>query len=133
MQSGSRATSTPYTTHFAHPWCCDVVQRRDVSAILPFSWSDSVLIIDRSIIRLTLENVSNLPIDFLRLSFDDSTIAPAQQALADGNLSVFDTYETEYDLINRPTFSWQGSKEFKDVAPGQKIVLTVVCFGKVGW
>jgi hypothetical protein len=92
-----------------------------------------MLIIGRSTIRLTLENVSTLPIDFLRLSFDDSTMAPAQQALADGELSVFDTYETEYDLINRPTFSWQSPKEFKEVAPGQKIVLTVICFGKVGW
>lgn len=92
-----------------------------------------ILTIDRSTIRLTLENVSTLPVDFLRLSFDDSTMAPAQQALADGELSVFDTYETEYDLINRPTFSWQSSKELQEVAPGQKVVLTVVCFGKVGW
>ena len=91
-----------------------------------------ILIIDRSTIRLTLENVSMLPIDFLRLSFDDSTIAPAQQALADGELSVFDTYETEYNLIHRPTFSWQ-SQEFQEVTPGQKVVLSVTCFGKVGW
>jgi hypothetical protein len=89
--------------------------------------------IDRSTLRLTLENVSTLPIDFLRLSFDDSTIGPAQQALADGQLSVFDTYETEYDLIHRPTFTWQSQEEFKELAPGQKVVVTVVCFGKVGW
>lgn len=87
----------------------------------------------RSTIRLTLENVSTLPIDFLRLSFDDSTIAPAQQALADGELSVFDTYEMEYDLIHKPTFSWKSQKDFKEIAPGQKTVVTVVCFGKVGW
>ena len=92
-----------------------------------------ILIINRSTIRLTLENVSTLPIDFLRLSFDDSTIAPAQQALAEGELSVFDTYETEYDLIRKPTFSWQSQKEFKEVAPGHKVIITVVCFGKVGW
>jgi trafficking protein particle complex subunit 9 len=89
--------------------------------------------INRSTLRLTLENVSTLPIDFLRLSFDDSTIGPAQQALADGQLSVFDTYETEYDLIHRPTFTWQSQEEFKGLAPGQKVVVTVVCFGKVGW
>lgn len=99
----------------------------------PISRYLSVLTLIRSTIRLTLENVSTLPIDFLRLSFDDSTIAPAQNALAEGELSVFDTYETEYDLINRPTFTWQSQKEVREVAPGQKTVVTVLCFGKVGW
>jgi len=82
---------------------------------------------------MTLENVSTLPVDFLRLSFDDSTIAPAQQALADGDLSVFDTYETEYDLIHRPMFSWRAQKEFTSLGPGQTTSVTVTCFGKAGW
>ena len=56
---------------------------------------------DRSTLRLTLENVSNLPVDFLRLSFDDSTIGPAQAALAEGDLSIYDAYETEYQLEAR--------------------------------
>jgi trafficking protein particle complex subunit 9 len=86
----------------------------------------------RSHVRITFENVSHLPIDFLHLSFDDSTITPAQQALADGVLSVFDTYETEYDLIHRPTFSWN-KDDARDIAPGQKLTLTVICTGKVGW
>lgn len=92
-----------------------------------------VLSFSRSTIRLTLENVSTLPVDFLRLSFDDSTMAPAQQALADGGMSVFETYETEYDLIHRPAFSWKSKDDFKEIAPGQKVTVTVLCFGKVGW
>ncbi|KAF8212193.1 TRAPP II complex [Mycena galopus ATCC 62051] len=71
---------------------------------------------EMSTIRITLENVSPLPIDFLRLVFDDSTIAPAQQALATGDLSVFDTYETEYDLLHRPVFSWN-KEDAKDMPP----------------
>lgn len=80
-----------------------------------------------------MENVSALPIDFIKLTFDDSTIGPAQQALADGELSVFDTYETEYSLINRPAFSWDEKKAKKTVGPGDKTALTVNCFGKAGW
>jgi trafficking protein particle complex subunit 9 len=76
--------------------------------------------------------VSSLPIDYVRLTFDDSTIGPAQQALADGELSVFDTYETEYELIHRPVFSWS-AKEDKEIAPGARTVLTVACYGKVNW
>lgn len=89
--------------------------------------------IHRSDIRITLENVSSLPIDFLRLSFDDSTNAPAQQALADGDLSVFDTYETEYDLIHRPVFACDNRGGDNAVGPGRKVTLVVSCRGKVGW
>lgn len=86
----------------------------------------------RSSIRLTIENISAHPVDFLRLVFDDSTQGPAQQALAEGELSVFDTYETEYSLINAPVFSWK-PEEAKVIAPNQNLTLTVDCFGKVGW
>ncbi|KAF9246496.1 TRAPP II complex [Melanogaster broomeanus] len=87
---------------------------------------------EKSTIRLTLENVSAQPIDFLRLSFDDSTIAPAQEALSEGGLGVFDTYETEYDLLHRQAFSWNRDKEVKVVKPGQKMVASVTCLGKTG-
>ncbi|KAG8217536.1 TRAPP II complex [Butyriboletus roseoflavus] len=85
---------------------------------------------EKSTIRLTLENVSALPIDFLTLSFEDSTMAPAQEALAEGQLGVFEIYETEYDLIHQQVFSWNRDKEVKLINPGQKIVVSVACFGK---
>ncbi|KAI0079931.1 Trs120-domain-containing protein [Panus rudis PR-1116 ss-1] len=87
---------------------------------------------ETSTIRITFENVSTLPIDFLRLTFDDSTIGPAQQALAEGEMSVFETYETEYDLIHRPVFSWESKRNPSQVGPGEKVVVLVKCFGKVG-
>jgi trafficking protein particle complex subunit 9 len=87
----------------------------------------------RTTLRITLENVASLPIDFLKITFDDSTIGPAQQALADGELSVFETYETEYSLIHRPTFVWEEKKAAMNLPPGQKTTVTVICFGKVGW
>lgn len=83
-------------------------------------------------IKMTLENVSSLPVDFVRLSFDDSTIAPAQAALVEGEMSVFETYETEYALIHRPLFSWDAGEgeERKVIGPGEKRMLDVRCFGK---
>jgi hypothetical protein len=80
-----------------------------------------------------LENVSNLPIDFLRLLFDDSTIAPAQTALKEGDLSIYDAYETEYQLLNRPVFSWDRELEDTEIPSGRKLTLSVTCTGKVGW
>lgn len=87
---------------------------------------------EESTIRLTLENISTWPIDFLRLSFEDSTIGPAQEALSEGGLSVFETYETEYDLLHRKAFSWRNEKEITNILPNQKVVLSVTCVGKVG-
>lgn len=87
---------------------------------------------EESTIRLTLENISALPIDFIRLSFEDSTIGPAQEALSEGELSVFETYETEYDLLHRKAFSWRNEKEITNILPNQKVVLSVTCVGKVG-
>ncbi|KAG8813731.1 hypothetical protein FRC17_001450 [Serendipita sp. 399] len=83
-------------------------------------------------IRLTVENVSALPIDFLKLTFDDSTIAPMQQLLNEGELTVAETYEAEYDLQRRPVFQWKSKDEPTEVRSGQKAVLTVSCLGKIG-
>ncbi|KAI0054107.1 hypothetical protein FA95DRAFT_1591856 [Auriscalpium vulgare] len=114
---------------------CKVVAEQP---LLRIRWSSlthgAVMLYDgeKSSFRLTLENVSSLPIDFLRLTFDDSTISPAQQALADGDLSVYDAYETEYELINRPVFSWDRAQETFELAPGKKIGIVITCMGKVG-
>ena len=86
----------------------------------------------RSTLRITLENVSSISIDFLHLSFEDSTMAPAQKSLQEGDLSVFETYETEYNLIHKPAFSWDHD-ETKTILPNQNLTLTLGCFGKVGW
>ncbi|PSR74153.1 hypothetical protein PHLCEN_2v10109 [Hermanssonia centrifuga] len=114
---------------------CKVVSEQPFLRIRRTSLTHGALMLyngEKSSIRITLENTSSLPIDFMRLTFDDSTVAPAQQALADGGLSVFDTYETEYDLIHKPVFTWDSKASKQEIGPGEKTVVTVNCFGKVG-
>jgi trafficking protein particle complex subunit 9 len=60
-------------------------------------------------------------------------MGPAQQALADGELSVFDTYETEYDLMRRKVLSWEGKNHTTKIPPGKKTTVVVNCLGKAGW
>lgn len=74
-----------------------------------------------------------MPIDYLNLTFDDSTMGPAQQALLGGELSVFDAYETEYDLIHRRVLTWDSEDNKVEVPPGKMMTVTVSCFGKAGW
>ncbi|KAL0581718.1 hypothetical protein V5O48_000300 [Marasmius crinis-equi] len=113
---------------------CKVVPEQPLLRIRRTSVTHGALMLyngEKSTLQITFENISPLPIDFIRLVCNDSTIAPAQQALADGNLSVFDTYETEYALINCPVFSWS-KKDSVTIPPRHKTTLTISCFGKVG-
>ena len=132
MYGRAGTTTVADTKDIIDPWRGHVVQWRNVR-LLPVSLAVLLTYCYRSTIRITLENVSELPVDLIHLTFDDSTIAPAQQALAEGDLSVFDTYETEYDLVHRPVFTWDSEREAQEIGPGQKKVITVNCFGKVGW
>ncbi|KAI0093921.1 TRAPP II complex [Irpex rosettiformis] len=113
---------------------CKIVSEQPLLRIRRTSLTHGAVMLyngEKSSIRITLENVSALPVDFLHLTFDDSTVAPAQQALTEGELSVFETYETEYDLIHRPLFVWDKKKSRQLAGPGEKVVLTVGCFGKL--
>ncbi|KDQ07911.1 hypothetical protein BOTBODRAFT_139417 [Botryobasidium botryosum FD-172 SS1] len=84
-----------------------------------------------STIRFTLENISTIPVDFVKFTFDDSTILPAQTALAEGELSVAEAYETEYDLVHRPVFSRVPPvSEQLDIGPGKQVIVDVSCLGK---
>ncbi|KAJ3829021.1 TRAPP II complex [Lentinula raphanica] len=129
--SGSKSSRSSSTMMFLE---CKVVPEQPLLRIRRTTVTHGALMLydgEMSSIRITFENISALPIDFIRLAFDDSTITPAQQALAEGEMSVFETYETEYALIHRPVFSW-AKNDSVTIAPGRKVTLTINCFGKVG-
>ena len=87
----------------------------------------------RAMVRITFENISPMPVDFLDLNFEDSTGIYEQQILSDGELSLFDTYETEYSLVRRPVLSWEPSSHQKLLPPGKEMTLVLKCFGKPRW
>ncbi|KAF8334324.1 TRAPP II complex [Cantharellus anzutake] len=86
---------------------------------------------ERSSIHLTVENISTLPVDFHRLTFEDSTIASAQQTLDEGDMSVAEAYEAEYELLRRPFLSWDPTEDRRVIAPGATLNLKVACYGKL--
>lgn len=133
--SGSASGATAAKRSIPRFLECRVIPEQPLLRIRRISVTHGAVMLyngETSTIRLTLENVSPISVDFVRLTFEDSTMAPAQQALADGELSVFDTYETEYDLLHRPVFSWSNQKQEQAITPGMKSVFTITCFGKVG-
>ncbi|KAL7423194.1 hypothetical protein Q5752_002494 [Cryptotrichosporon argae] len=90
---------------------------------------------ERSTIRITLENSSPVRVDFVKLSFDDSTARDAQAAL-DADPSPEQAHEIDYDLLRRPVFSWdtEGRPVPTELAvpAGGRVTLAVNCLGKVG-
>lgn len=54
-------------------------------------------------------------------------------ALADGQLNVFDAYETEHSLVEKPVLSWDRQSHKQKVLPGKEMTVEVNCFGKAGW
>lgn len=132
LSGDSASTGAPSLQRFLE---CKIVAAQPLLKIRRTSLTRSALTLysgETSSIRLTLENVSKIDVDFIKVTFDDSTIGPAQIALAEGELSVFDTYETEYELIHQPVFTWAAPESQKSVGASNRLVLTVDCFGKIG-
>ncbi|KIO28174.1 hypothetical protein M407DRAFT_72139 [Tulasnella calospora MUT 4182] len=112
---------------------CKVVEEQPLLRIRRTTLSHGAVMLyngETSTFRLTVENISSIPVDFVKLAFDDTSISIAQQALADGELSVAEAYETEYDLVNRPVFSYQGISN-QSIGPEKKATIAVTCFGKL--
>nr|XP_018262525.1 uncharacterized protein I303_05542 [Kwoniella dejecticola CBS 10117]OBR84683.1 hypothetical protein I303_05542 [Kwoniella dejecticola CBS 10117] len=87
---------------------------------------------ETSSIRITLENSSTTPIDFVKLTFDDSTSREARSVIAEGELTPEQAYEIEYDQLNKPVFTWTREESQIEIMPGGKMNLDVKVLGKVG-
>ena len=83
-------------------------------------------------IRITLENSSVVPVDFLKLSFEDSLTRSVQTAITEGDLLPEQAYELEWDMLNRPVFTWEADAAVT-IPPGGQFTLFIRCLGKVGW
>lgn len=88
---------------------------------------------------MTLENIGNIPVDFVTLSFTDSTtVHPLPM---NPELPVEEQYEIELYTRGMHVFSWEGSKSETAQIIGKKISLPpggeweiiVNAYGKRGW
>lgn len=90
------------------------------------------LLPNSSTIRITLENASSVPVDYVHITCADSLTTATRQYLSDAELEAAEIYELEVDAVERPVFRWLGSQDFS-IAPGSSRVLEVECRGKIGW
>lgn len=89
---------------------------------------------NRTTIRLTLENIGSIPVDFVTLTFSDST----SQLTTMGNnnsgveLSAEDAYELDLFLKKMNVFSWSREVECHIPVGGTREIKVDV-LGKRGW
>ncbi|KAI9475700.1 MAG: TRAPP II complex [Benjaminiella poitrasii] len=88
-------------------------------------------------IRINVENIGNIPVDFITLSFTDSTTAYPKPI--NPELPTEEQYEIELYTKGTPVFSWEGSKnDGKQIGkrinlpPGEHTEIIVNIHGKQG-
>ncbi|CAG8555401.1 15541_t:CDS:10 [Funneliformis mosseae] len=82
-------------------------------------------------LTIKLENVGKTPVDFLNLSFNDSTIANAQALLNSSDMPAEEAYEMELYAHKQSVFSWNKKDNVK-ILPGNEWIVNVNVFGKRG-
>ncbi|KAI8972379.1 TRAPP II complex [Pilobolus umbonatus] len=88
-------------------------------------------------VSIEVENIGNIPVDFLTLSFTDSTTIHPKPM--NPELPTEEQYEIELYVKGTHVFSWEGSKHDSDqigkrvhLPPGQKTEIIVNIYGKQG-
>lgn len=86
-------------------------------------------------ISIQVENIGNIPVDFITLSFTDSTTIHPKPI--NPELPTEEQYEIELYTKGTPVFSWEGSKGNQigkkvDLPPGGRTEIIVHVYGKQG-
>ncbi|CAG8540594.1 1844_t:CDS:10 [Paraglomus occultum] len=85
---------------------------------------------EKTEMTIALANIGKTPIDFITLSFHDSTIANAQAILSSSDIPPEEAYEMEFYAHKQSVFSWNQSDQQVNLLPGGEWLLTINVFGK---
>ena len=80
---------------------------------------------------VTLRNTSKIPVDLVRVSFEDSATAALQNAITNKDISQAELFEIESQLKHFPIMRLDGQVP-KKIDPGQRAQLTFKVLGKPG-
>ncbi|TKA67638.1 hypothetical protein B0A49_09697 [Cryomyces minteri] len=117
-----------------------VVNQQPLIIVSHVSLPQSAMMIlegERKSFSITLSNTSaNIPVDFLHLSFLDSTAEPLRAALSNKELSRGDVHELELQAMKGPALSWRRPETDAEVltyiSPGESVVFDIEVVGKPG-
>jgi hypothetical protein len=122
-------------TEDKHHWLeCNVVDQQPSLWIKKTSLSHGTVMLyngETSTIKITLENTSSVPVDFIKLSFEDAVSREAQNILAEGEVPPEKAYDLDNDSIQRPVFSWDSTADI-NIPAGGRTTINIQVLGKVG-
>lgn len=87
----------------------------------------------RSSIQLVLENSSTVTVSYMKLAFSDMHMTAALAELRREDLPAGEAYELDLSMREAPVLSWHPPNEPLVIGPGARAVISVQCFGKLGW
>ncbi|KAI5295553.1 hypothetical protein KEM52_001012 [Ascosphaera acerosa] len=85
-------------------------------------------------VTITVENTSDRPVDFLFVTFEDTSTQRLQAALQDRDIPATETYELEAQLLEHPSLEWRREAElgFMSIPPHSQNEVTIAVYGKPG-
>lgn len=115
----------------------NIIKNQPIVHVKPMSLSQStvmVLLGQSRTISITLINDSPDEIDFVMVSFTDSTSGFLQEAIDNKDLPPSDLYEAEYSAYRRPAFKLAGGSSTEElrISSRGELKLDVQVFGKPG-
>ncbi|CAG8520418.1 10913_t:CDS:10, partial [Ambispora gerdemannii] len=87
---------------------------------------------EKTEMTIKLENIGKTPVDFINLSFHDSTIEKAQAILSSPDLPAEEAYEMELYAYRQPVFSWEQTERKVNLLSNNELILNINVFGKRG-
>ena len=79
---------------------------------------------------MTLDNVSELDIDWLRLSFNDLSTDSMRAYLQEVEASDIEVYEIENEAAQRPVMYWKRGEGDMHIPAKTTKTLQILCMGK---
>ncbi|TQV95568.1 hypothetical protein V2A60_000753 [Cordyceps javanica] len=119
----------------ADTFSVNVVQAQPLIVVKSTTLSQSSIMVlegERHVFSVTLQNLSENPVDFMLFSFTDSTQGPLQTALSSRNVSAAEMYEYELILMKKQALRLPKSEPNRHIPPGAEATFDFEIFGKPG-
>ncbi|TIC27042.1 hypothetical protein E3Q11_02760 [Wallemia mellicola] len=83
-------------------------------------------------LRLTVENVSDVDVDFINLKFRDNSTDSLLEVIEEQQSKLIDTYDMEYTIAHEPVFKPCVDLSNVTIPARKKATLEIECYGRMG-
>lgn len=83
-------------------------------------------------LKLTLENISDVDVDFIDIKFSDNSTEDLLSAIEEQQISLDETHEMEYTLAHEPVFRPCADVSTMNIPARGRAIVEINCYGRVG-